>query len=133
MESRTTGHYNQAGELLGVAAPCVLSGNRLDVRRLLDWALTCKTPIDAATAQTGARVAGLCYSDDVTNISIKLLDAMTLMMADSLIPVIKNCGEGHGLELWRSFAARWQGRSNQALAATLRAYITPARCATTMK
>ena len=47
-------------------AVSVLSGNRLDIRRLLDWALTCKAPIDATAAQTGARAVGLCQSDDVT-------------------------------------------------------------------
>ena len=80
-------------------AACVLSTNRPDVRRLLDWALTCKTPIDASAAQKGALEVGLCHWDDVTNVSATLLDTMTHMIADSLIHDTKICGEGHGLEL----------------------------------
>ena len=41
-------------------AVSVLSGNRVDVRRLLDSALTCKVLIDAVAAQTGARSVGFC-------------------------------------------------------------------------
>ena len=58
---------------------------------------------------------------------------MTSMMADFLISRTQTCGEGHGLELWRSLAAEWRGGSDQVLAAKLRAYSTPARCSTTAK
>ena len=109
-------------------AACVLSTNRPDVRRLLDWAVSCKTPIDASAAQKGALQADLCQWDDVTGVSVTLLDTMMHMIADSLIHDTKICGEGHGFELWRSLNARWHGRSDQVLQATLRAYITPTRC-----
>ena len=67
------------------------------------------------------------------SISIKLLSVLTHMVANSLIPATQSCGDGHGLELWRSFAARWQGQSKQVVAATLCSYITPARCSSTMQ
>ena len=37
----------------------VLSSNRPDIRRLLNWAEKQNTPIDVAAAQTGAQEAGL--------------------------------------------------------------------------
>lgn len=38
----------------------MLSDDRLDIRRLLDWAEKHDAPIDSAAAQDGARKAGFC-------------------------------------------------------------------------
>ena len=136
LEDSAVGPDRHATCFSGMASPCsmcVLSTTRPDVRRLLDWAVSCKTPIDASAAQKGALQAELCQWDDVTGVSVTLLDTMMHMIADSLIHDTKICGEGHGFELWRSFNARWHGRSDQVLQATLRAYITPTRWSTPLQ
>ena len=110
----------------------VLSEDRLDIRRLLDWAEKHDTPIDSASAQLGAQKAGFCYWEDVQGISIKLLGVLTHMVANFLIPATQSCGEGHGLELWRSFAARWQAKATKLwpplCAATSHLHAAPAQC-----
>ena len=102
----------------------VLSGDRLDVRKLLDWAAQCNTPIDAVAAEESARSVGLYYEDKVTDINIKLLDGIQGMIDDSLMSRSGNCGEGYGLELWRSLQAEWKGTGNQVLFARYRAFST---------
>ena len=110
----------------------MLSEDRPDVQRLLEWAETHNTTIDSAAAQLGAQVVDLHRCEDVQAISIKILNVLTSMVANSLIPATQSCGEGHGLEFWRSLAARWQGQSKQVVAATLCSFITPARCSKTL-
>ena len=77
-----------------------------------------------------ARSVGFCYSDDVTAVNVKLLDAMASMMADSLLSRARTCGEGHGLELWCSLQAEWKGTGDQVLAARYQAFSFFIRCAT---
>ena len=106
----------------------MLSEDRPDVQRLLEWAETHGSTIDSAAAQVGAHVADLQRCEDVQAISIKILNVLTAMVAKCLIPATQSCGSGHGLEFWRSLAARWQGQSQQVLAAALSSFITPRRC-----
>ena len=60
----------------------MLSGNRTDIRRLLEWAELKKAVIDAAMAQQGAEQVGL--TDDVGTVSYIFFEAMTQMQADSM-------------------------------------------------
>ena len=107
----------------------MLSEDRPDVQRLLEWAEAQGAAIDSNAAQLGARAVNFPHCEDVPAISIKILNVLTAMVANSLIPSTQACGTGHGLELWRSLAARWHGQSQQVLAATLAAFLTPKRCA----
>ena len=108
----------------------MLSGNRTDVRRLLDWAEPKKAPIDAAMAQQGAEQVGL--TDDVGTVSYILFEAMKQMLADSMLNRARTCGD-NGLELWRALAAEYKGSSDQVLAAKAQSYQYPPRCATLAK
>ena len=106
----------------------MLSEDRPYVQRLLEWAESQSHSIDATAAQIGARTVDLQRCEDVQAISMKILNVLTAMVANSLIPTTQACGSGHGLELWRTLAARWQGQSQQVLAQTLSSFITPKRC-----
>ena len=108
----------------------MLSGNRTDVRRLLEWAELKKAPIDTAMAQQGAEQVGL--TDDVGTVSYILFEAMKQMLADSMLNRARTCGD-NGLELWRALAAEYKGSSDQVLAAKAQSYQYPPRCATLAK
>ena len=110
----------------------LLSGNRLDVRRLLLWAEQRDTPIDALAEQDGARAAGLVH-DSVESVSFCLFEATKSLLSDSLLSRARSCGDGRGLELWRRLAAEWRGNAPQVLAAKCRRYTDPPKCTSLLK
>ena len=91
----------------------LLSGNRLDVRRLLQWAEKSSEPLDAAAERRGAQASGLV--DDVATVSFALHGGLSFIVSDALLTHYRNCGDS-GLEFWRQLAARWHGNSQQVLA-----------------
>ena len=108
----------------------LLSGNRLDVRRLLLWAGQSTVPLDTASERKGAHSVGLV--DDVAAVSLALLEAIKHLLADSLLGRARTCGDS-GLELWRRLAAEWRGNAPQVLAAKSRRFNAPTRCASMAK
>ena len=75
-----------------------LSGSRLDVRRLLQWAEKSTGPLDAAAEQRGANESGLV--DDVTAVSFALHGGLSFIVSDALMTVGRTCGDS-GMEFWR--------------------------------
>ena len=70
----------------------MLSEDRPDVQRLLEWAEAQTTSIDTAASQVGARTVGLQRCEDVQAISMKMLNLLTSMLANSLIAMTQACG-----------------------------------------
>ena len=69
----------------------LLSGNRLDVRRLLVWAEQSTVPLDAAAERKGAHDAGLV--DDVAAVSLALYEGLLSLVSDSLLSQARTCGD----------------------------------------
>ena len=65
-----------------------LSGNRIDVRRLLQWAEKHPGPLDAAAERRGAHECGLV--DDVTAVSFALHGGLSFIVSDALMPTVRH-------------------------------------------
>ena len=86
----------------------LLSGNRLDVRRLLLWAEQSTVPLDAAAERKGAHDTGLV--DDVAAVSLALYEGLLSLVSDSLlshlIPARKKASRHHASSQDRSSPRR---------------------------
>ena len=103
-----------------------LSGNRLDVRRLLEWAEKHFGRIDSAAERRGAQETGLV--DDVAAVSFALHNGLSFLVSDALSLEGRTCSAS-GLEFWRRIAARWHGNAPQVLTAKVKKFSYPIRCA----
>ena len=106
-----------------------LAKDRPDVRSLLVWAEKQPERIAEATEAIGATQAQLREGpSSVRLVSYTLFDGIKHLLSDNLLGRARACGDGNGLELWRTLHSEWAGSAPQVLSAKSRRYQEPSRC-----
>jgi len=108
-----------------------LAKDRMDVRKLLLWAERQTKSIGPDEEAEGAREAGL--EESVGLVSFALYEGVKHIIADTLLPRARACGDGRGLELWRKLHVEWEGAAPQVVASKASRFQDPTRCSTEMK
>ena len=106
-----------------------LAKDRPDVKALLSWSEKQAVPIDQSKEKEGASASGLVEGPGAADrISYLLYDGIKHLLADTMLGRARACGDGRGLELWRSLHVEWAGSSSHVLGVKTKKYQDPPRC-----